>query len=85
MTVEECKELIVKKIGLIGGIRFDEFAAGYDMHSIQGFSQVFHPHMIKQLIFENKIGEVKYVLLDKPDHVLSFLLPKGTNITLNNL
>jgi hypothetical protein len=83
MTREECKNLLVSKINDTRGIRFDELAASYDMYVIDGFSEIFHPDLIRQLIIEAKIGEIKYTLPDKIS--VSYLIPKGSKVSLTNI
>lgn len=80
MTRNECKNIIVKELNSLGGVRQDEFVAWRPLYLIEGFSEIFHPEIIQELIVENQIMEIKYVLPDKPNLVFSYLLPKGTKI-----
>ena len=83
MTRDECKNLLVKKIGELGGVRSDEFVAWSLLYTIEGFSDVFHPDMIKQLLTERRIVTIDYTLpgRDKP---FTFLLPVDTKIEVFN-
>jgi len=68
MTNEECKTLLVEKINILGGVRSDEFVAWGLLYTIEGFSEVFHPEMLKQLLSERRIVTIDYTLpgKDKP-------------------
>jgi hypothetical protein len=83
MTREECKDLLVKKIGELGGVRSDEFVAWSLLYTIEGFSSVFHPDMLKQLLSERRIVTIEYTLpgREKP---FVFLLPVDTKIQVFN-
>ena len=83
MTRDECKQFLVERLSVLGGARMDEFAAFAGFHRVPGFSQIFHPEMISQLVLEGKIVEVKYVLPGK-NTSMSFLLPKNTKVSIIN-
>lgn len=83
MTTDECKELLVKKIGDLGGVRIDEFVAWGLLYTIEGFSETFHPEMLKQLLTERRIVTIEYTLPGK-DKPFTFLLPVDTKIEVFN-
>lgn len=83
MTNEECKTLLVEKINMLGGVRSDEFVAWGLLYTIEGFSEVFHPEMLKQLLSERRIVTIDYTLPGK-DKPLTFLLPVDTKIEVFN-
>ncbi len=82
MTREQCKDLLVDRITYLGGVRADEFVAWSLLYTIEGFSQVFHPEMLQQLVMENKITTIEYTAPGKKP--LTFLLPKDTLIKVLN-
>jgi hypothetical protein len=82
MTREECKNILVEQITSIGGIRLDELVAWSGLYIIEGFSETFHPEMLKQLMQENRISAIEYVL--PKGLTLTFLMPKDTKIKLVN-
>lgn len=83
MTREECKNLLVEKINTLGGVRSDEFVAWSLLHTYDGFSEVFHPDMLKQLLTERRIVTIEYTI---PGGKLpfTFLLPVDTKIEVFN-
>ena len=83
MTRDQCKDLLVEKIGFLGGVRADEFVAWSLLYTIQGFSEVFHPEILKQLLSERRITTIEYSLpgSEKP---FTFLLPVDTTIKVFN-
>lgn len=83
MTREECKDLLVEKINQLGGVRSDEFVAWSLLYSIEGFSQVFHPDMLRQLLTERRIMTIEYTP-PKKDEVFTFLLPVDTKVQVLN-
>lgn len=83
MTRDECKDLLVKKIGELGGVRADEFVAWSLLYNVEGFSQLFHPDMLKQLLSERRILTIEYTLPDK-ETPFTFLLPVDTKIKVFN-
>lgn len=83
MTKEECKNLLVEKVNNLGGTKVDELVAWAGLYVIEGFSETFNPEMIKQLMYENRIGAVEY---DLPNGKTSlFLFPKDSRVKLINL
>lgn len=66
----------------MGGMKADELAAGFNLYTFTGFSEVFHPDMIKQLVVEKRIGEVKYTFGER---TVSYLVPKGSKAVLTNV
>jgi hypothetical protein len=82
MTREECKKVVLEMLDNLGGARMDEFVSFVGLHRIIGFTQVFHPDMISQLVLEGNIVQVKCNLPDKRE--VSFLLPKNTKISTIN-
>lgn len=83
MTIDECKNLLVEKISSLGGVRADEFVAWSLLYTVEGFSEVFHPEIMKQLLAERRIISIEYTLPGKKDP-LTFLLPVDTKIQLFN-
>lgn len=83
MTREECKDLLVEKIGLLGGVRADEFVAWSLLYTVEGFSEVFHAEMLKQLLTERRIMTIEYVLPGK-DKSFTILLPVDTKVQVFN-
>lgn len=83
MTRDECKQFLIEKLEILGGAKMDEFVAFTGFHRVEGFSQIFHPDMIWQLVLEGKIVEVKYILPNKTTP-MSFLLPKHTKVSIIN-
>lgn len=83
MTREECKNLLVEKINQLGGVRSDEFVAWGLLYAIEGFSEVFHPEMLKQLLQERRIVTIEYTVPDK-EKPFTFLLPVDTKIQVFN-
>jgi len=84
MTRDECKDLLVQKINELGGVRSDELAAWTLLYTIEGFPQVFHPDMFKQLLVERRIAIIEYTLPGK-DKPFAFLLPVNTKIETFNV
>ena len=84
MTREECKDFLVKHIEKLGGIRLDQLVSSYDLYATAGFSEIFHPEMLKQLVVENKIGEVVYSLPGS-SNTITYLIPIGSKVSLTNL
>lgn len=82
MTREQCKDLLVDKITYLGGVRADEFVAWSHLYAIEGFSQLFHPDMIQQLVMEGRIAVIEYSVPNKKP--LTFLVPKGTKVKVIN-
>lgn len=83
MTREQCKDLLVEKIASLGGVRSDELVAWSLLYTIDGFSNIFHPDLLKQLVAERRILTIEYTLPEaKTSHV--FLLPIDTNIKVFN-
>lgn len=80
MTKEECKKLLADKIGVVGGARADELVAWHGFYQTPGFSEIFHPDFLQQMITEGMIIEVKYTL--PGDKNFSFLLPKGSKVSI---
>lgn len=83
MTRDECKNLLVEKIGILGGVRSDEFVAWTYLYTVPGFSEVFHPDILKELLAERRIVTIEYTPPGK-DHSFTFLLPVDTKIKLFN-
>jgi hypothetical protein len=83
MTNEECKELLVKKIGELGGVRADEFVAWGLLYTIEGFSDTFHPQMLKELLTERRIVTIEYTVPGQKES-LTLLLPVDTRIQVFN-
>jgi len=83
MTKEECKDLLVKKIGELGGVRADEFVAWSLLYTIEGFSETFHPRMLQELLIDRRIVTIEYTLPGKKDS-LTLLLPVDTRIQVHN-
>ncbi len=83
MTRDECKDLLVEKINSLGGVRSDEFVAWSLLYTYDGFSDTFHPDMLKQLLSERRIMTVEYTLPGKTDSYV-FLLPVDTKVQLFN-
>lgn len=83
MTREECKDILVSKINVLGSVRADEFVAWTPLYIIDGFSQAFHPDMLKQLVMENKIATIEFTLPGK-DKPLTYLFPNGTKFKVTN-
>lgn len=83
MTREECKDLLVKKIGELGGVRSDEFVAWSLLYTIEGFSEVFHPDMLKHLLAERRIMTIEYRTPGR-DLPFTFLLPVDTKVQVFN-
>ena len=84
MTREECKNLLVEEVNGLGGVRADEFVAWGHLYTIEGFSAVFHPEMLHQLILENRVGAIEYTLPGK-ETPLTLLLPMDTKVKLVNV
>lgn len=82
MTREECKQLLVDKINILDGVRQHEFVAWQVLHEIPGFSEIFHPDMLKQLVTENRITTVEYILPSNKS--FNLLLPKDTKVVVLN-
>jgi hypothetical protein len=82
MTREECKKAVLDMLNSLGGARMDEFVCFVGLHKIKGFTQVFHPDMIDQLILEGNIVQVKCTLADKRE--INFLLPKNSKVSIIN-
>lgn len=82
MTREECKKVVLEMLDSLGGARMDEFVSFAGLHRIIGFTQVFHPDMISQLVLEGNIVQVKCTLSDKREVI--FLAPKNTKVTIVN-
>jgi hypothetical protein len=83
MTNEECKKLVVEKIGVLGGVRADEFVSWALLYTIEGFSETFHPEMLKQLLAERRIVTIEYTL-PGGKQPFTFLLPVDTKIDVFN-
>jgi len=83
MTRDQCKDLLVEKIGMLGGVRADEFVAWSLLYTIEGFSEVFHPEILKQLLSERRITTIEYSLPGS-EMVYTFLLPVDTTIKVFN-
>ena len=83
MTNEECKTILIDKITALGGVRADELVAWGPLYLIDGFSQTFHPEMLKQLVAENRITTIEYVLPEK-EKPLTLLFPKDTKFKVFN-
>jgi hypothetical protein len=83
MTRDQCKDLLVEKIASLGGVRADEFVAWSLLYTIQGFSEVFHPEILKQLLSERRITTIEYSLPGS-EMVYTFLLPVDTTIKVFN-
>lgn len=81
MTKDECKKVLVDKIAAVGGARADELVAWHGFYKIEGFSEVFHPDLLQQMVTEGLITELKYTLPDAKNSS-SFLVPKGTKISI---
>jgi hypothetical protein len=84
MTKEECKKLLLDKISAVGGARADELVAWHGFYRIPGFSEIFHPDFLQQMVTEGMIIEVKYTLPDS-NSSFSFLLPKETKVSIIGL
>lgn len=80
MTKDECKKLLADKIMAVGGARADELVAWHGFYQTPGFSEIFHPEFLQQMVTEGMIVEVKYTLPDAKS--FSFLLPKETKISI---
>ena len=83
MTKEECKNLLVEKITALGGVRADEFVAWSLLYTIEGFSETFHPQMLKELLIERRIITIEYTLPGQKEP-LTLLLPVDTKIQVFN-
>lgn len=83
MTKEECKKLLVEKITAVGGARADEFVAWSLLYTIEGFSETFHPQMLKELLTERRIATIEYTLPGQKEP-LTMLLPVDTKIQVFN-
>ena len=83
MTREECKDLLVEKIGVLGGVRSDELVAWTYLYTVPGFSEVFHPDMLQHLVAERRIVMIEYTPPGK-EHSFNFLLPVDTRIKVFN-
>jgi hypothetical protein len=83
MTKDECKDLLVEKIAAVGGARADEFVAWTLLYTIEGFSETFHPDMLKQLLTERRIVTIEYTLPGQTTP-LTLLLPVDTKIQVFN-
>jgi len=83
MTRDECKNLLVEKITAVGGARADEFVAWSLLYTIEGFSETFHPQMLKELLTERRISTIEYTLPGTKE-VLTLLLPVDTKIQVFN-
>ena len=83
MTREECKNLLVEKIGILGGVRSDEFVAWSLLYTIEGFSEIFHPDMLKHLLAERRIMTIEYTLPGR-NLPFTFLLPVDTKVQVFN-
>lgn len=84
MTKDDCKKLIAEKLTIIGGARADELVAWRGFYTVEGFSEVFHPDLLKQMVTEGLIMEVKYTLPNAKNSS-SFLVPKGTKVSIIGL
>jgi len=80
MTKDECKKLLADKIMAVGGARADELVAWHGFYQIDGFSEVFHPDLLQQMVTEGMIIEIKYTLPSAK--IFSFLLPKSTKCSI---
>ncbi len=83
MTREECKDLLVEKINMLGGVRSDEFVAWSLLYTYEGFADVFNADMLKQLLMERRITTIEYTLPGK-EKPFTFLLPVDTKIKVLN-
>lgn len=83
MTNEECKNLLVEKINVLGGVRADEFVSWGLLYTIEGFSETFHPEMLRQLLTERRIVVIEYTLPGGREPLI-FLLPVDTKIQVFN-
>ena len=81
MTKEECKKLLADKISDVGGARADALVAWHGFYQNPGFSEIFHPDFLQQMVTEGMIIEIKYTL-PNTDKSFSFLLPKETKISI---
>lgn len=81
MTKDECKKLIADKISLVGGARADELVAWHGFYNTEGFSEVFHPEFLQQMVTEGMITEIKYTMPEAKNS-FSFLVPKGTKVSI---
>ncbi len=83
MTRDECKDLLVEKIGVLGGVRSDELVAWSYLYTVPGFSEVFHPDMLKHLLAERRIVGLEYKTPTQETSFM-FLLPVDTKIKAYN-
>jgi hypothetical protein len=81
MTKDECKKLIAEKITQVGGARADELVAWHGFYKTEGFSEVFHPEFLQQMVTEGMITEIKYTIPEDKNS-FSFLVPKGTKVSI---
>lgn len=84
MTKDECKKLILDKLVKVGGARADELVAWHGFYTVEGFSEVFHPDLLQQMVTEGMLMEIKYTLPDSKNSS-SFLVPKGTKVSIIGL
>ena len=78
MTREEAKILVVNAVTALQGCKATELAASvafaFDEHSL--------PELIDELVAEGELLELEYEVPTMPYRSKSFLLPKGTSLSL---
>lgn len=78
MTTEECKQFLEEKLNKLGCVRLEEFLAWNALYAKEGFSEVFHPELIKQMIREHRIVSVEYKIPGQ--QLLTLLMPRDTDV-----
>ena len=81
MTSDEAKKIIVDTVEKVQGCKVIELICNKDLHGVNvGFNGDDIMRMIEELVAENRLVEVEYVLSSMPYRVKSFVLPANTQV-----